>query len=785
MPTQQSPCAPELLELCLQDGLTAAELGRLEAHLNQCETCRKELENLAAAPHTWSLAASLLKELPTGSAGVGQTGDIQSRQPLEKSVHATDFVVDVLLPARTPNAIGRLDDIEIHEVIGSGGNGIVLKGWQTELQRLVAVKVLRPDLCYNADARVRFVREARAAAAVVHPHVMPIYSVHAEGRCPYFVMPLLSCESLQDRLDRVGCLPLVEVLQIGIQVSQALAAAHSRGLVHRDIKPANILIEKSGLHVVLADFGLARAVDDASLTQDGFVAGTPRYMSPEQAYGERVDERSDLFSLGSVLYALWTGRPPFSAETAVGVLRRLTDSQPRAMSSLRPETPVWWEDLVMWLHQKVPEDRLGPAEHVSQLLENCLRHTLQPALHPIPAELLMEVDAIAHIDGDDDTSQGDHIRLFLIWGVVGMVISALAITTTAGMAIVAMSWLPDRSAGPPPPPVVVISEPATEPVTKAPAEPSIEFPAHLYATEPTPFPSIQVAEVDDQKKAAAETKYGSAEEAYRVGAAFYSLKEYVKTKEPFEAALALAPDDAYRLKVYRALLQAYTQESKWQPKAEALEFIIAKSEQEAERSLARRELMGFIRERGKTSEAVKRYEERLKLDSKDEATMYILIEIYSRLKDDPRRAAALLEQWETLKKANGQEMKVSEAAQLAQEYVKQKKFQEGAELYEKTALRDAKLAAWHYKDAAAAWLKAGDKTRAVAAAKASAECAPETRSELLEHYWHRGLADVFFDTGEYALAIPHYEQAIAKTQIDGYLKDCRARLELARMRVTQ
>gem|GEM_PF-2344657 len=770
-------CSRERLEQCLQDALSIAEQALLERHLSDCSTCRSQLEQLAANRQCWSKTSELLRELQDSVSGYSPPA-ARPREAADERFQPADFVVDVLLPARTPDAIGRLDEIEILSVVGCGGNGIVLKGWQPELQRLVAVKVMRPELCHNATARMRFVREARAAAAVVHPHVMPIHAVHAEGRLPYLVMPFLSCESLQERLDKVGPFDLTDVLQIGIQVSQALAAAHAQGLVHRDVKPANILVEKSGLRVVLADFGLARAADDASVTHAGLVAGTPQFMSPEQARGDRIDSRSDLFSLGSVLYVLWTGCSPFRAETTYGVLRRLVENEPRALSDLRPETPIWLEDLVMWLHQKLPGDRLAPASDVVSLLEQCLRHVLQPAQYPLPDALNWpEADETSPASlRHDRHSFLSRVRPFLFWGALAMTVVLFLSAATAGMITLAIQFLPSG----------LPDSNLSLPVQVAEQQPPVAEeaqPLRVDVGDQAPLLIVvpeTLAQADSPERAAAEAKYGSAEEAYRVGAAFYSLKEYAKTKQPFEAALKLAPDDAYRVKVYRALLQVYTQDSKWQPKAEALEFIIAKSDQEAERSLARRELMGFLRERGKTNEAAKRYEERLKDNPKDEATLYILIELYSRLKDDPRRAAVLLEQWETLKKASGEEMKVPEAAQLAQEYVKQKKFKEGAELYEKTALRDAKLAAWHYKDAAAAWLKAGDKTRAVAAAKASAECAPESRSELLEHFWHRGLADVFFETDEFALSIPHYEAAIAKTDIDGYLKDCRSRLDQAR-----
>lgn len=759
--TPQTPvCSFELLDRCLRDALTPAEEQLLERHLSTCATCRDELERLAATPQNWSTTGAWLRELESQAPPDSATG-VPSVIADPQVFQASDFIVDVLLPAQTEGAIGRLDDIEIQEVIGHGAMGVVLKGWQPELQRLVAVKVLRPDLCGSGAARKRFIREARAAAAVVHPHVMPIHAVHAEGRLPYLVMPYLACESLQHQLDRDGPFELVDVLRIGIQVAQALDAAHAQGLVHRDVKPANILVEKAGQRVLLADFGLARAVDDASVTQSGQVAGTPQYMSPEQARGDRIDHRSDLFSLGSVLYALWTGRPPFRAETAFGVLRRLCERSPRPVEDIRPETPDWFASLVERLHEKSPNARLQNAADAVVLLEQCLRHVQQPSVYALPAELLDDTD-------DDATALHSLWPAFLVSGGVCMVsMTALAV----GLL---MSGLLDAP------------QPQTDVAAEAEATPAAPVAFDTAAPNESERKPRQLAQADGpgkQEKQVNETKYASAEEAMRVGSAYYSLKEYAKTREPFEAALKLAPDDEYRVKVYRALLAAYRQDSNWLPCTEALEFIIAHSEQAAERSLARTELMGFLRARGKTNDAAKRYEERLKLSPDDEATIYILIEVYSRLKDDPRRAAVLLEQWSELKKKSGEELKVSEAAQLAGEYVKQKKFKEGAELYEATAPRDAKLAAWHLKEAATAWVKAGDKVRAQAAAKASEAAEPEKRGELLEHFWHRGLADVYFDCGDFARAIPQYEQAIAKTNIDGYRKDCEKRLAEAKAKV--
>ena len=196
-----------------------------------------------------------------------------------------------------PDLLGRLGHYGIQEVIGRGGMGIVLKAFDDKLHRVVAIKVMAPQLATSPNARKRFIREAQAAAAIRNDHVIAIYAVEEAEELPYLVMEYVSGESLQQRLDRNGPLELKEILRIGLQTACGLSAAHAQGLIHRDVKPANILLENGVERVKITDFGLARAVDDASLTQSGVVAGTPQYMSPEQARGETVDPRADLFSL--------------------------------------------------------------------------------------------------------------------------------------------------------------------------------------------------------------------------------------------------------------------------------------------------------------------------------------------------------------------------------------------------------------------------------------------------------------------------------------------------------
>lgn len=379
----RTACQPDLLAGALAERLSEQQEEQLAQHLSECTACRDELERLAAHQDEWQLVQTALRNTPAPDSAIPD-GDTHTHARHEWAV---DFAVNFLKPSQREDALGRLDDIDILSVIGAGGMGIVLKGFQPELNRPVAVKVLSPHLATSGAARQRFAREAQAAAAIMHPNVMPILAVSSSSSLPYLVMPYVACESLQQRLDRDGQLPVVDALRIGLQVARGLAAAHAQGLIHRDVKPANILLEKGVNRALLTDFGLARAADDASLTRSGVIAGTPQFMSPEQARGESIDARSDLFSLGSVLYTMCAGRAPFRAETSYGILRRVTDDAPRPLRDIRPEIPDWLDHIVATLHAKRADDRYPGADAVAALLEQCLAHLEQPALAPLPADL--------------------------------------------------------------------------------------------------------------------------------------------------------------------------------------------------------------------------------------------------------------------------------------------------------------------------------------------------------------------------------------------------------------
>jgi serine/threonine protein kinase len=330
-------------------------------------------EQLAGKPTTEALTPDPSRPAPVA--------ELQT-EPEERQ--ATDDELAFLAPPAASGQLGRLGHYQVHAVIGKGGFGIVLRAFDERLHRIVAIKVLSPAYAASAEARKRFIREARAAAAVKNEHVVGIYEVQEDAQPPYLVMECIDGISLEDKIKKHGSLGVKEILRVGMQVAEGLAAAHKQGKIHRDIKPANILLENGVERVKITDFGLARAVDDASVTQSGTVAGTPMYMSPEQAEGAPIDHRSDLFSLGTVLYAMCTGHPPFRAGSTHAVLKRVIDASPRPMREVNSEIPGWLEAIVAKLHAKKADDRFQTAAEVAELLGQHLAHLQQPGIVPNP-----------------------------------------------------------------------------------------------------------------------------------------------------------------------------------------------------------------------------------------------------------------------------------------------------------------------------------------------------------------------------------------------------------------
>ncbi len=372
--------------------LSEEERAALTAHLDGCEKCQRALEEAAGGSSLLSAAGHVRERPPSQSAywgalkrvaeatpapGWAEENPLATRletPPPESGSSAENIALDFLKPSENPEFLGKLGHFNVVGVIGKGGMGVVLRALDRCLQRFVAIKVLSPDFATNETAKERFWREARAAAAITHENVVAIHQVDydEDSGLPYLVMQLVSGTSLEEHLAGNGALPLKDILRIGAQAAAGLAAAHAQGLIHRDVKPANILLESDLQRVKLTDFGLARAAEDARLTQTGFVPGTPLYMAPEQARGEAVDHRADLFSLGSVLYAMCTGRPPFKGSTPFVILKSVTEEQPPAIHAVNPEVPGWLVDIIDKLHAKNPADRFQSAADVAEVLSRAL-----------------------------------------------------------------------------------------------------------------------------------------------------------------------------------------------------------------------------------------------------------------------------------------------------------------------------------------------------------------------------------------------------------------------------
>jgi TolB-like protein/tRNA A-37 threonylcarbamoyl transferase component Bud32 len=257
----------------------------------------------------------------------------------------------------------------IEHQLGAGGMATVYLAEDVKHKRKVAVKVLRPELA-EALGPERFFREIETTASLRHPHILPLYDSGEAAGLVFYVMPYVEGESLRDRLNREKQLPIADAIAIAREVTDALGYAHARAVVHRDIKPENILLE--GGHAVVADFGIARAVSEAGgerLTQTGVSIGTPMYMSPEQAAGDPdLDGRSDLYSLGCVLYEMLGGQPPFTGPTAEAVTRQHLIAEPAPVTNVRPTVPAALAGALSRTLAKNPADRLNPAAQFVEAL---------------------------------------------------------------------------------------------------------------------------------------------------------------------------------------------------------------------------------------------------------------------------------------------------------------------------------------------------------------------------------------------------------------------------------
>src|SRR3954449_9574805 len=259
----------------------------------------------------------------------------------------------------------------LDEKIGSGGMSSVYRAFDPTLERWVAIKLMHRDISQDPDQLERFRREARAVARLNHPHLVTVIDAGEDDGTPYIVFEYVEGETLKDRIKRCGRLPVAEAVAYAIEIGRALSAAHAQRLVHRDVKPQNVLIDGEG-RAKVTDFGIARSLEAKGLTATGRVLGTTDYVSPEQAMGEDVDERSDVYSLGVVLYEMLTGEVPFQAETQVGVVMKHVNEPMPDVQAKRPEVSAVVASVVDRATTKDPRDRYNTVAEMVRDLEQTL-----------------------------------------------------------------------------------------------------------------------------------------------------------------------------------------------------------------------------------------------------------------------------------------------------------------------------------------------------------------------------------------------------------------------------
>ncbi len=376
------------LERLLLGDLPAVEREALDEHLLHCDQCVETAETITASDDlTDALRARRVLEFDQQAIAeviergkqlraMGETVEVNETiaaqsLPLASEVDGPSYEEQIafLAPAQEPGELGRLGEYRVLEVLGMGGMGIVFRAEDPRLERQVALKAMKPEVATSRSAKDRFLREARATAAIEHDNIVPIYQVGEDCGVPFIAMQFLRGESLADRLKRESRLSPLEVVKIGREVADGLEAAHRRGLVHRDIKPDNIWIEEDTGRVKIVDFGLVRNADiDTNLTQAGMVMGTPRYMAPEQAQGQVVDHRCDLFSLGSVLYRIASGKLPFEGGNLTAMLLAVAHADPKPLGEVSKEVDPDLAALITRLLSKDRDARPQSAAEVSRQL---------------------------------------------------------------------------------------------------------------------------------------------------------------------------------------------------------------------------------------------------------------------------------------------------------------------------------------------------------------------------------------------------------------------------------
>jgi len=340
-------------------------------------------------------------------------------------------LTDFLAPPQADDELGRLGKYRILKILGHGGMGVVYKAEDPKLKRTVAIKAMLPGMAASASCGKRFLREAEAMAAVEHDHIVRIYQIDEERGVPFLAMEFLKGEPLDERLNREEKMPLADVLRIGREIAEALAAAHATGLIHRDIKPGNIWLEAPRCRVKILDFGLARAVsEDSGLTQQGAIIGTPAYMAPEQARGDTMDARCDLFSLGVVLYRLCSGQQPFRGKDTVSTLMEVAMRDPAPPIELNAEVPPELSALVMKLLEKDPDRRFGSGEEVVKALQSLEKKLVRKegaAEETMPARAASKTVTAPALAGTSAPRRPLRAAMWLLAGLMGIGAVALSV----------------------------------------------------------------------------------------------------------------------------------------------------------------------------------------------------------------------------------------------------------------------------------------------------------------------------------------------------------------------
>ena len=349
-----------------------------QTHLADCVDCQTKIDTACADSWWWNegreLIASTLKLSEEIGVGPRQI-DNKGYDPIAAEIKQ---LIQCLEPAERPELLGQVGEYDVQSLLGVGGMGAVFKGIDRELNRPVAIKFLLPRHASSDLSRQRFAREARAIAAVNDDNVVQVFRINSSPDYPYFLMPLIEGVSLQQYICEKGPLEPRELVQMSMQIAAGLDAAHKQGLIHRDVKPANILVENGSGRVVVTDFGLARQESDFELTQTGMIAGTPCYMSPEQADGRKIDQRSDLFSLGSVIYFMVTGQPPFGGENQLEMLKNIREAKAPSVRRHNDSFLIGLEEAIQKLLARNPEDRFQTAGAAKEFFECYLSHLDSP-----------------------------------------------------------------------------------------------------------------------------------------------------------------------------------------------------------------------------------------------------------------------------------------------------------------------------------------------------------------------------------------------------------------------